>query len=449
MKQFEILKKQHICPFIILFIIFPIFFSFSIFSISYANITRKDLESYLTQDNANIYIYRKPGENFTSNEIEFINQYETNNISPLYFNEPESIDIETNDYTISSYKITDNLNVIFNKSYSNHGFSKNVYSAITYNHDNKPKQNEIIKSFPNEDGIYISQNFLTHSNIEIDQITENSIIEFTAQIPLFCGSINDDVLYPELTSFVYNVNISKKISGIIKENKDLEKITDSQNLIMYPLEDCIHLMEKYKHISIPIQITNKYKLSNPIPNAYLLSSSSKDIQKTYTNFKDDSTLHFTNKSINSHYDIYSQYYLNQTFFNKIIDFKSSITRFSFTMILIILIGLIISFIKSFHFIRTKDYVKSLCHQNLSQENIIKYIKWEYLFLIFSFIIISIISLIFITLLAFFVIPNTNTNLIGIIIIEIFAYLYMWLILFIRYKKQLSYIKKYFKINKLN
>lgn len=447
MKQFQIFKNQHMYSFIILFIVFPFFLSIAIFAIAYSNTTRENLENHLDQDNANIYIYRKSGENFISHEIEFINQNDTNNISPLYFNEPESIDIETNDYTISSYKITNNSYTVFSKKYQNNAHSKNIYSAITYNNDNKPNQNEIIKSFPNNDGIYISQKFLANSNIKIDQINENSVIEFTVQIPLFSGTMKNELLYPQLTSFVYNAKVSKKISGIIKENKDLEKITDSQNLIMYPLDDFINLIKKNKDISIPANISNTYQLFSPIPNAYLISSSSNNIQNTYTNFINDSTQYFAKENINNHFDIYSQYYLNQTFLNKLLNFKSTVTIFSFVMLLITFIALIISIKKSFHFIKTETYIKNLFQQNLSNENIMKYIKWEYLFLIFSFIFISLISLIIINIFTKTIISHTDTNMLGIMIIEGVVYMYMWLILFIRYKKQLLYVNNYIKVEK--
>ena len=61
------------------------------------------------------------------------------------------------------------------------------YAAITYNEKNKPLEMDIIKKFPNEDGVYINQSFLNNAHIKIDKIDKNTLIELSVHVPIKTG----------------------------------------------------------------------------------------------------------------------------------------------------------------------------------------------------------------------------------------------------------------------
>lgn len=429
MKIFKSLDRKRQ---ILLLAFYPSVLFLLIFSITYGNATRINIEKYLDNRNSCLYVYKKADENYNLSELEQMSKIVTQENSQIYVNMNSDIEITSNKYAFSQYKLSNNNQIIFNRTIQNEnkniGYPLMNYAAITYNEKNKPLEMDIIKKFPNEDGVYINQSFLNNAHIKIDKIDKNTLIELSVHVPIKTGIRDMEIVNPEITNFVHSVTIKKKISGIIKDNIDLQTVAYADNLVLYPIEECINLMNKYKNINIDSKISSQYKYIDLVPSSYILNYDRLELQNKYNKIKSK-----INIDLNE-VQIYSQYYDKMMLLDKISNIQNNLKNISKGLLIIIFISFLYS-LKTSHKQDEKNTVKCLIKQGLQNDEIIDYLPWERRLFSLFVVFLPLFNIVVLNLILKFVYIDIDTNLIVCFIIMFFYGLIMEIALYRHMKKQ--------------
>lgn len=417
---------------ILLLAFYPSVLFLLIFSITYGNATRINIEKYLDNRNSCLYVYKKADENYNLSELEQMSEIVTQENSQIYVNMNSDIEITSNKYAFSQYKLSNNNQIIFNRIIQNEnkniGYPLMNYAAITYNEKNKPLEMDIIKKFPNEDGVYINQSFLNNAHIKIDKIDKNTLIELSVHVPIKTGIRDMEIVNPEITNFVHSVTIKKKISGIIKDNIDLQTVAYADNLVLYPIEECINLMNKYKNINIDSKISSQYKYIDLVPSSYILNYDRSEFQNKYDKIKNK-----INNDLNE-VQIYSQYYDKMMLLDKISNIQNNLKNISKGLLIIIFISFLYSLKISYKH-DEKNTVKCLIKQGLQNDKIIDYLHWERRLFRLFVVFLPLFNIVVLNLILKFVYIDIDTNLIVCFIIMFFYGLLMEIALYRHMKKQ--------------
>ncbi|MBS5111645.1 MAG: hypothetical protein KHZ15_03045 [Coprobacillus cateniformis] len=429
MKIFKSLDRKRQ---ILLLAFYPSVLFLLIFSITYGNATRINIEKYLDNRNSCLYVYKKADENYNLSELEQMSKIITQENSQIYVNMNSDIEITSNKYAFSQYKLSNNNQIIFNRTIQNEnkniGYPLMNYAAITYNEKNKPLEMDIIKKFPNEDGVYINQSFLNNAHIKMNEIDKNTFIEFSVHVPIKTGIRNMEIVNPEITNFVHSVTIKKKISGIIKDNIDLQIVAYADNLVLYPVEECINLMNKYKSINIDSKISSQYKYIDLVPSSYILNYDRLELQNKYNKIKSK-----INIDLNE-VQIYSQYYNKMMLLDKISNIQNNLKNISKGLLIIIFISFLYS-LKINHKHDEKNTVKCLIKQGLQSDKIIDYLHWERRLFSLFVVFLPLFNIVVLNIILKFMYIDIDTNLIVCFIIMFFYGLLMEIALYRHMKKQ--------------
>lgn len=302
------------------------------------------------------------------------------------------------------------------------------YAAITYNEKNKPLEMDIIKKFPNEDGVYINQSFLNNAHIKIDKIDKNTLIELSVHVPIKTGIRDMEIVNPEITNFVHSVTIKKKISGIIKDNIDLQTVAYADNLVLFPVEECINLMSKYKNINTDSKISSQYKYIDLVPSSYILNYDRSEFQNKYDKIKNK-----INNDLNE-VQIYSQYYDKMMLLDKISNLQNNLKNISKGLLIIVFISFLYS-LKISHKHDEKNTVKCLIKQGLQNDKIIDYLHWERRLFSLFVVFLPLFNIVVLNIILKFVYIDIDANLIVCFIIMFFYGLLMEIALYRHMKKQ--------------
>ncbi|MEG0547861.1 MAG: hypothetical protein RR500_01210 [Bacilli bacterium] len=448
---FYIMKNKKNVILTLLFIVFPILISFAFVSLSFGNTTNINSKKHLDISTPNIYFHQKIGEYFCSEEIEYIEKMNQQNITPIYFSSPNNIEVTTKKYAPFFYKISTPSKVILNKQIDNDeihnlGYSSINYSSVTYGPEDEPTDDQIIKSFSNNDGIYISESFLYNNHINLDSIDENSIIEFNVHVPIYSGATNTQVIYHDLESIVHSVNLKKKIKGVIKDNLDLQTITNADNIVLFSLEECNNLINKFSNIAIDQNIRDNYQLSSYIPSAFSYLSSYQTIQSEFNNLSKNTTQYFESINLANHFQLDSVFYEKTVLSEKISSIRSILSNISLGILVVFTIVLLYLIKKTYPFIKNDAYIKTLQERNLSLISIKNYLKLEKKCLLCFFALFYFSTIIIYTLFLKLYFFNIQTDLTLVIIFGILCILLISNNLRIRLKKQLNIIDMLEKTN---
>lgn len=426
--------QYHHYSILILFCSLAVLWSGFLFSFGYGIISTDNIDDYQEKYQPNIYLttFYEPevfGDNrnekshiFQRDEMEYVDYID--NINPIYFSLMHDIEIETNQYANQTYKIKTDDNLLLDVSEKVH--SKDANDRIiemTYNQANKPSPSQIIHSYSNE-GVYINESFLKNYNIDTKNINNDTTITFTVHVPLYYLQYQAGA---PIQRIVHSVTMSKKIKAIVKDNNDLMNISEAKNLILYPLNDCLQLMDEYKNLDLSNDMKTAYYQENAYASAYCVTSSDKKIIDDYN----DISIYQDNE--NDGLTIVSSYYEYQKQ-KEDIQFIQETTKLITKIIGIVII---IYFTISLKKIKMQNHEKKELMKKLSYQDQKIYLRQsmftEIKIFMLTWLVIELLLMIAFELLK----PEINTSYLAMFILSLIATFFICILCLMRYFKLLK------------